>query len=86
MTYVHDRTDTIPLAADVARCEPSGTCHVRGTCARYQSAIPTHGARLQDFSIDTAGGTALCSGYVDSRSVFKAAQPARPAKPHIRGL
>lgn len=40
----HDRTDTIRLPNEEARCEPALPCVVRGTCARYQAAIPAKAA------------------------------------------
>lgn len=71
----HDRSETIPLAADIARCEPAKPCPVRGTCARYQAALPAYHAVVADFSLD--GGGALCPEYIMSASVRKAAQPVR---------
>ena len=59
-----------------SRCEPSGACIVRGKCARYQAAI-LRGSPLGDYSLETCGGTILCSGYLDSGSVRSAAAPAR---------
>ena len=86
----HDRTDTIPLHASYARCEPTDTCHVKGRCARYQAALPRHGAKMEDYSIQSCGGTALCPGYLDSAAVRKAAGSVapvvRPAKPAVRGI
>ena len=55
----HDRTDTIRLPPDVSRCEPSGSCVVRGTCARYQAAIPAKYGSVTDFSLDANGGGTL---------------------------
>ena len=82
----HDRTDTIPLTGDVARCEPSGVCHVRGRCARYEASLPKYGGSMTDFSLTVAGGTALCDGYIGSATVRKAAEPPPVAKPYVRGL
>ena len=63
----HDRTDTIRLPAEEARCEPSAKCVVRGTCARYQAAIPAKYGSMTDFSLDAnGGGTVLCAGYLNS--------------------
>ena len=75
----HDRTDTIRLPAEEARCEPSGKCVVRGTCARYQAAIPQYGS-VTDFSLDANGGrTVLCSGYLNSHQFRNLPLPiARP--------
>ena len=75
----HDRTDTIRLPNDVSRCEPSGKCVVRGTCARYQAAIPQYGS-ITDFSLDAnGGGTVLCSGYLNSHQFRNLPRPiARP--------
>lgn len=75
----HDRTDTIRLPNDVSRCEPSGKCVVRGTCARYQAAIPRHGS-VTDFSLDAnGGGTILCAGYLNSHQYRNLPRPiARP--------
>ena len=65
----HDRTDTIRLPNDVARCEPSAKFVVRGTCARYQAAIPAKYGSMTDFSLDAnGGGTVLCAGYLNSHS------------------
>ena len=74
---MHDRTDTIRLPSDVSRCEPSGQCVVRGTCARYQAEIPQYGS-VADFSLD-GGGTVLCSGYLNSHQFRNLPRPiARP--------
>jgi hypothetical protein len=81
----HDRSDSIPLAADVARCEPAKPCTARGTCARYQAAIPRHRAVLADYSVD--GGGVLCAGYINAASVRKAPQPVtRRVHPAVGGL
>lgn len=65
----HDRTDTIRLPPDVSRCEPAGQCVVRGTCARYQAAIPAKYGSVTDFSLGAnGGGTILCAGYLNSHS------------------
>ena len=84
----HDRTDRIPLAPNVPRCEPHdpGKCLVRGKCAAYQAAMPTHGGTMGDFLTQPMGGTVLCPGYVDVRSVRIAAAPAREVRPAIRGI
>lgn len=86
----HERTASIPLPANIARCEPSTDCAVRGKCARYQSAIPKHGAVMQDYSLGHLGGTFLCPGYLDAAAVRKAGaaiQPVQaPVKPAVRGI
>ena len=76
----HDRTDTIRLPHDVSRCEPSGSCVVRGTCARYQAAYPQYGGSCTDFSLDAnGGGTVLCAGYLNSHQYRNLPRPiARP--------
>lgn len=73
----HDRTDTIRLPAEEARCEPSGKCTVRGTCARYQAFIPQRNASIEDFSIGHAGGTVLCMGYLSSHAFRNMPRPAQ---------
>ena len=76
----HDRTDTIRLPAEEARCEPSAKCVVRGTCARYQAAIPAKYGSVTDFSLDAnGGGTVLCAGYLNSHQYRNLPRPiARP--------
>lgn len=82
----HERTPTIPLPADVSRCEPADcVSQIRAKCARYQATIPKWGS-VTDFSREHPGGTALCSGFISSAGVRVAAAPPRPAKPHVRGL
>ena len=83
----HDRSDSIHLAADVARCEPSGACTARGSCARYQAALPRQRAIMADFSVEPGGGTVVCGGYINSASVRKAvAAPMRRVHPAPGGL
>lgn len=79
------RSDRIPLPADEPRCEPSQTCHVRSRCARATAAIPARGAKLEDYSLGTGGGTAVCLGYVDASSLRKAVQAPPRAHPPIGG-
>ena len=86
MTYTHERTDRLPLPPDVARCEPSEECHVRANCARYQATLPRHGGSRADFSLPAQGGTAMCPGYIDARSLRKAAMPAPAPRPAVRGI
>lgn len=82
-----ERTDRIPLAADVARCEPSGECFVRTNCARVKAAVPKFGS-MTDFTIYALGGTALCPGYIDVRQMRKeaAVTPENPVRPGVKGL
>jgi hypothetical protein len=78
----HDRTDTIPLAADIARCEPADcVSQIRAKCARYQATIPKWGS-VSDFSREHPGGTALCSGFIGSAATRVAKSPPRPPKRH----
>ena len=79
----HDRTDTIRLPNEEARCEPAQPCVVRGTCARYQAEIPTRNAVLSDFSTGPAGGTVLCAGYLNSHQYRNLPRPI--AKPRHFG-
>lgn len=77
----HDRSETVPLAASEARCEPQQTCTMRSRCARYSASIPK-GAPLGDYSVEYLGGTALCNGFVDLKSLTKESKPAkREVKP-----
>jgi hypothetical protein len=81
----HDRTDTIPLAPSEPRCEPASVCNARGSCARYQAAIPAHGAKIDDYS--RKGGGVLCRGYLNSASVRKVTMPVhRRVHPAPEGL
>lgn len=61
MTYVHDRSASVPLPAAEPRCEPSGECVVRGKCARYSASLKA--AAPQDFSVSAGGGTYTCDGF-----------------------
>lgn len=82
----HDRTDRIPLAESEPRCEPSKPCTMRSRCARYQAAIPKHGATMDDYTTRSYGGTALCPGFIASATLRKAAAEPAPARPYMRGL
>ena len=81
----HDRSESIHLANDVARCEPSNECVSRGSCARYQAALPAHRAIIADFSREPGGGTVVCSGYINSSAARKSA-PVRRVHPAPEGL
>lgn len=72
------RSDRIQLPASEARCEPSGYCVARGTCARYKAAL-VRGAPLGDFSREACGGTVLCPGYF---AISRLAEP-KAIKPRV---
>lgn len=57
-----DRSDRIWLPLSTARCSPKA-CNVRMRCATGMASIPP-GAPLQDYSLEPAGGTVLCPGFV----------------------
>lgn len=57
-----DRSDRIWLPLSTARCSPKA-CNVRMRCATGMASIPP-GAPLQDYSLEPAGGTALCPGFL----------------------
>ena len=82
----HDRSDRIPLPADVSRCEPARMCLVSSKCARYQAAFPPQGASVGDFTSEIAGGTALCPGYIPTATLRRAEEAARPVRPAVRGI
>lgn len=77
----HDRSDRVPLPAGEARCEPQQDCTMRSRCARYSASLP-QGTPLGDYSVDFMGGTALCPGFVDLKSLTKEPKPTkREVKP-----
>lgn len=49
------RQSNIYLSVQEARCEPSGVCDRKDTCARYLAPIPTTGARIEDFNRSPIG-------------------------------
>jgi hypothetical protein len=78
-----DRTDTIPLPAHEARCEPAA-CTMRARCARRLAAVPPH-ATMKSAESWVAGGTALCVGFVDAAGLRKQvmAPPVRRVHPPL---
>lgn len=81
----HERTDRIRLPISEARCEPEKTCSMLSRCARYLAAI-SRGAPLADYSIQDAGGTALCAGFADAGQFRNApSAPAQRVHPSIGG-
>lgn len=49
------RQNNVYLSAQEARCEPSGTCDRKGTCARYLAPLPPSGAKIEDFNRSPIG-------------------------------
>lgn len=82
------RSDTVPLPADQARCEPSAREPAAARCARALAAVPAVGAVMADYSIEPNGCCVLCNGYVDIQTLRKtvAPAPARPVRPAVRGI
>lgn len=76
----HDRSDSIRLPVEEARCEPSGACVVRGRCARYQAFMPLKNASIEDYSIGPSGGSLLCRGFLSSGAFIRVAPTARPPR------
>ena len=67
---MNDRSESIRLPADVARCYPSTVGQAASICARYKAALPQM-ATVADFSIEDGGCTALCKGFLSLSSVVK---------------
>lgn len=69
------RSDRVWLANDTARCEPSAIGQAAHRCARYLAAAPAQYAVFADFSIQAAGCTPLCDGFMrpESRTVMPTA-------------
>ncbi len=60
-----ERSDRIPLAADVSRCDPANPGRAAARCARRMASV-LQGSPMTDFSQMPGGGcTVLCSGYMD---------------------
>jgi hypothetical protein len=84
----HERSDSIRLLGDMARCEPSGPCTMRTKCARYMAALPKFGGSMADYAIATGGGTALCVGYINVTTLHALPEqkPAPVVRPSVRGI
>lgn len=76
-----ERTDSIPLPPDMARCEPVA-CTMGAHCARKLASIPPKGASMVGAGTWGHGGTALCAGYVDAAGLRRQANPPPPRKVH----
>ena len=74
------RSDRIPLAHDMSRCEPAA-CTIKHRCARYLAILPRFGS-IMDYSRQdlVTGGTALCDGYKDLAALRVATKPAPAVK------
>jgi hypothetical protein len=70
-----DRTDSIHLAHDEPRCEPSA-CTMQARCARKLASLPRPPRRATMNGVESwiSGGTALCTGYVDAAGLRKLAE------------
>ena len=75
------RTDSIPLPPDMARCEPVA-CTMGARCARKLASIPPKGASMVGAGSWSHGGTALCAGYVNAASLTRKVSPVAPRKVH----
>jgi hypothetical protein len=73
------RTDTVFLAADIARCEPSKPCDRKEQCARYKAIIPAQGASLGDFT----SGNYMWAPVVCTYFTAITKRTTKPAKPTI---
>ncbi len=81
---MNHRTNTIPLAADEERCEPSKTCTRKSHCARYMAALPASGARMVDHSMFL-----FCGYFVsieDARRAAKMPTATQRTHPPLKGL
>lgn len=76
-----ERTDSIPLPPDMARCEPVA-CTMGARCARKLASIPPKGASMVGAGTWSYGGTALCAGYVSADGLRRQASPVAPRKVH----
>lgn len=64
------RSATIPLLADVSRCEPED-CTIKTKCARWRAWIHER-SPVTDFSkSDISGGTALCAHLIHVETLRK---------------
>lgn len=75
-----NRTDSIPLPPEMARCEPV-SCTMSARCARRLASVPKY-ATLTGAGTWSHGGTALCTGYVDASGLRRQANPVAPRKVH----
>ena len=69
-----DRTDSIRLPPDEARCEPVA-CTMRARCARRLASVPPN-ATMVDAEAWINGGSAVCTGYINAATLHKL--PAQP--------
>ncbi len=58
---------------------------MKNRCARFQASIP-QGAPLTDYSTGSAGGTAICDGYVAVGNFGPKAPMRAPVKPAVKGI
>ncbi len=85
------RSASIPLPPEQARCEPLRPGKAASSCARKLATIPSTGGTMTDYTALPGGEcTANCSGYLNVQTVRIAAQnrpaPARPVRPAVKGI
>lgn len=73
-----NRSDRIPLAAELTRCEPSKPGQASFRCARALASVPT-GTPMADYSTEPRGCAVTCVWYVDINSLRREVQQQRPA-------